>query len=158
MKILGVDPGSQCMGWGVVENKPLRYIDAGSIKPKAKLSFEERLCFIHLALKDIILQHEPTDIVIEDVFRGSVRNDATAMKMGKSVGICLAATAYGKAKVHMRLTTQIRYMLLGKGRGLAPKEEVRQFIQKALKIPNLIPSLDTSDALAAAYSLVVHPH
>lgn len=156
MKILGIDPGSQKTGWGIIESQPLFYITSGLVKPKASLSFEKRLCFIHLALKDIILEHEPTDIVIEDVFRGSVRNDATAMKMGKSVGVCLAATAYHKAQVHMRLTTQVRHMLLGKGKGLAPKEEVRQFVQERLKIKELITSLDTSDALAAAYSLVVH--
>ena len=144
--VLGIDPGSQCMGWGVVRevSGQLTLVDCGTIRPKSSI-FELRLGEIFDALSGIIARHAPGEAAVENVF--VQKNVLSALKLGQARGAAIAACAAAKIPVTSYEPALIKKTIVGAGR--AEKSQVSFMVGRMLGVtPDW--ALDTSDALACA--------
>lgn len=144
--ILGIDPGSQNMGWGIVAEVSgvLSLIDCGVIRPKAE-SFSDRLGVLFVELSKVVARHKPTEAAIENVF--IQKNVMTAMKLGQARGVAVAACAAHGVPVIDYEPTLIKKTLVGTGR--AEKSQVSFMVGQMLGVkPDW--AVDTGDALGCA--------
>jgi len=150
MKILGIDPGLQNTGYGVVEFVPgesVRLKEAGFIHPKAKDLFEQKIFKIHQLLDEIIQKHQPDVIVLEKLY-AHYKHPITASILGHVRGVICLLCAQRKVELVELSVKRIRKALTGNGN--ATKEQARRLICGLLKLKESQLTLDTSDALALA--------
>ena len=148
-RILGVDPGLNITGYGVLEltSPGVRLIEAGVVRGTTRGSLAARLDEIHRGVTDVIATLRPTVIALEQLYSHYDR-PRTAILMGHARGvICLAAQQAGIAVVNYS-ATQIKKVLTGNGR--APKTQMQRAIQLELALANLPDPPDVADALAVA--------
>ena len=152
MIILGIDPGLQHTGWGVVSytNSHLKYIAGGVIHSKAKDDMSVRLKTLHDGLTDIIKTYNPVSIGIEEVYVNS--NPRTSLKLGQARGMGILAAAQQNTAIHEYSPKEIKKALVGTGN--AEKTQV-DFMVKTLLPGVVMESNDMSDALAVA---ICHAH
>jgi crossover junction endodeoxyribonuclease RuvC len=149
LRILGIDPGLNITGYGVlsVENGRLRVCEAGVIRGKSRGSLTGRLLEIHEGVAEVITSLQPNVMAVEQLYSHYAR-PRTAILMGHARGvICLAAAQAGLEVVHYA-ATQIKRILTGNGR--ASKSQVQRAIQRELELPNIPEPPDVADALAVA--------
>jgi crossover junction endodeoxyribonuclease RuvC len=149
LRILGVDPGLNVTGYGLLEESPrgLRIVEAGVIRSTRSKHLAERLQEIHQGLCEVLEQHRPCDLALEELYSHYDR-PRTAIWMGHARGvICLAAVQHG-IQVHHYAATRIKMLLTGNGR--APKSQVQTSIQRELNLTSLPEPADVADALAIA--------
>jgi crossover junction endodeoxyribonuclease RuvC len=147
MRILGIDPGSRRTGWGVVqlEGTRLLHVGAGTIAVPEKLVLEKRLLLIHAGLEEVIAEHAPDAVAVEEIFFAKYAN--AALKLGHARGIALLVAAQSHLEVHEYPPAIVKRTVVG--RGAADKVQVNRLITAllGLKTP---PEEDASDALAVA--------
>jgi len=149
MRILGIDPGLNITGYGVLEiaGRQPRLVEAGVVRSRSHGTLSERIQDIHAGVADVIGALKPDVMALEKLYSHYDR-PTTAILMGHARGaICLAA-AQGGLEVTDYAATQIKKLLTGSGR--APKIQVQQAIQRELNLPNLPEPADVADALAIA--------
>jgi len=149
IRILGVDPGLNITGYGVVElgEGGPRLCEAGVIRGKTRGSLTRRLVEIHDGLAEVIAAFQPAAMALEELYSHYAR-PRTAILMGHARGvICLAAAQAGVPVVHYS-ATRIKKMLTGSGR--APKAQMQRAIQRELGLVELPEPPDVADALATA--------
>ncbi len=145
--VLGLDPGSRCMGYGLVseESGRLELIHTGTVRPELGLPLSDRLGTIFAQLSQLILAYAPDEASVEDVFVS--RNTSSALKLGQARGAALVACAEHSLPVFTYEPALIKKTLVGAGR--ADKSQVAFMVGQLLgQRPNW--SQDSSDALAAA--------
>ena len=147
MRVLGIDPGSRRTGWGVVqlEGTRLRYIGAGTISVAAKLPLSKRLRIIHQGLRQVIAEHQPEAVAVEDIFFAKYAN--AALKLGHARGVALLAAAELELEVHEYPPAIVKRTVVG--RGAADKMQVARLITALLGLKEP-PEEDAADALAVA--------
>jgi crossover junction endodeoxyribonuclease RuvC len=147
LKILGIDPGSQITGYGVVERsgRGLKAIFYGDIKLSRQLALSNRLARIYDALMDVVGQINPDAIAIEDVFYG--KNIKSLVKQGEARGVALLAGAKASIPIFEYTPLDVKKTVVGYGR--AEKSQVQKMVKAILNLPEL-PTEDASDALAIA--------
>jgi crossover junction endodeoxyribonuclease RuvC len=147
-RILGVDPGSNCTGWGVItgEGDELRYIDSGYITPPRKADRYGRLRFIFETIGGVIEKHAPTQFAIEDVFYN--KNARSSLILGEARGVAILAAAMADLAVHEYSAREVKQSLTGHGG--ADKSQVSFMMSKILGLPRPPENNDESDALAVA--------
>ena len=148
-KILGIDPGLNTTGYGVIEvvGGKLRLCEAGIVRSRAKASIEERLVEIHEGVAEVIEAHRPELMSLEQLFSHYER-PRTAILMGHARGvICLAAGSAGVPVVHYE-PTRVKKVMTGNGR--APKHQMQLAVKLQLGLPSLPEPADVADALAIA--------
>jgi crossover junction endodeoxyribonuclease RuvC len=147
MLVLGVDPGSRTTGYGLVEKKDniLRCVHAGAISSSGNVPFSERIYKIFQSMVDIMIQYNPQEMAIEDVF--FAKNVKSSLKLGHARGAALIAAGNCGVKVFEYTPLEIKKSVVGYGR--ADKEQIRSMVQVILRLENKL-GADTSDALAAA--------
>jgi crossover junction endodeoxyribonuclease RuvC len=148
-RILGIDPGTVVMGFGVIERvgSELRLIDLGSVKFAASKESVERLGDILASVEELLDRFQPTSLAVEAPFFG--KNVQSMLKLGRAQGVVLSAglrrgltvAEYPPAVVKRRIS----------GRGAASKEQLAGFLEAMYTIP-IDPkrALDATDALAVA--------
>jgi crossover junction endodeoxyribonuclease RuvC len=148
MIILGIDPGTAMLGYGVIERTGhrLRAIDFGVISTPATLPLPERLVAIHLALTDLIALHNPTLMGIERIYFS--KNAQTAFAVGQARGVALLAAA--QHGVDVREATPNEVKVATAGHGQAAKEQVQRMVQVVLGLAEMPEPDDAADALAIA--------
>ncbi len=154
MMILGVDPGLNATGYGLVEPTAtqLRIVAAGDIRPPAKQPLADRLAFIHQALSALISRYHPGAAVLEKIFtHHSYLTTATLMGHARGVA-CLAMQEHGVPLAEYA-PTQVKKSLTGNGG--ASKEQVARMVEQWLHYRDPTWSSDATDALALA---IVHIH
>ena len=154
MIILGVDPGLNATGYGVIEALPSasRVIAAGDIRPPRTQPLAERLGFIHVTLTRLISRYHPEIVVLEKIFTHH-SHVTTAALMGHARGAaCLAAQERGLPLAEYP-PTQVKKSLTGNGH--ASKEQVARMVGRWLHFADPDWSVDATDALALA---IVHAH
>ncbi|MDL2271593.1 crossover junction endodeoxyribonuclease RuvC, partial [Desulfovibrio sp. OttesenSCG-928-I05] len=146
MKVIGIDPGSRCMGWGLVSEVSgvLSLVDCGVVRT-GNGSFEERLGIIFLKLAEVLAKHEPEEAAVENVFTD--KNILSALKLGQARGAAIAACASRGVVVTGYEPTLVKKTLVGTGR--AEKSQVSFMVGRLLGVKPDWP-LDTGDALACA--------
>lgn len=148
-RILGIDPGLNITGYGVLEivDGRLKLCEAGVVRGKSRGSLGCRLGEIHDGVADVIRSLQPAVMAIEELYSHYER-PKTAILMGHARGvICLAAVQAGIPVVPYA-ATQIKRILTGNGR--APKGQVQQAVQHELGLPEIPDPPDVADALAIA--------
>jgi crossover junction endodeoxyribonuclease RuvC len=148
MIILGIDPGTAMLGYGVVERtgQRLRAVDFGVISTPAEMPLPQRLAVIYAALSDVIALHSPDLVGIERVYFS--RNAQTAFAVGQSRGVALLAAA--QHGVAVREATPNEVKVATAGHGAAAKDQVQRMVQVVLELPELPEPDDAADALAIA--------
>jgi len=149
LRILGIDPGLNTSGYGVVDvdGGQFRLIEAGVVRSRAKATIEHRLLEIHSGLSEILQQHRPHFLALEQLFSHYSR-PKTAILMGHARGvICLAAGAAG-VPVKSFEPTKVKKVMTGNGH--APKHQIQQAVKLQLNLPEVPQPADIADALAIA--------
>lgn len=146
IRVLGIDPGSQCTGFGVVDviGARLTYVASGVIRT-AEGEFAARLCEIFRCMKTVVAEYRPQEIAIERVFVN--RNPDSALKLGQARGAAICGTAEANAEVFEYATRQIKLAVVGSGS--AEKTQVQLMMKSILKLDGPL-AADAADALAAA--------
>ena len=148
-RILGIDPGLNVTGYGVLELRGgrLRLCEAGIVRGGARGPLAPRVAAIHAGVADVIATFKPSVMALEELYSHYAR-PRTAILMGHARGvICLAASQAGIPVVHYS-ATQVKKILTGSGR--APKPQVQRAIQRELGLAGLPEPPDVADALAIA--------
>ncbi len=148
MIVLGIDPGTAALGYGVVERNGsrLRAVDFGCITTSPDQSLPERLLIIHEAITEVIATHQPDIMGVERLFFS--RNAQTAFGVGQARGVVLLAAA--QAGIAVREATPNEIKLAVTGYGAADKEQVGRMVAVILGLDAVPTPDDTADALACA--------
>lgn len=150
MRILGIDPGLNTTGYGVIEvtsGRRASLCEAGVIRGKSKGSLAARVAEIHAGVEEAIATLRPEAMALEQLYSHYAR-PRTAILMGHARGvICLAATQAAIPVQHYA-ATQVKKILTGNGR--APKSQVQLAVQRELGLQALPEPPDVADALAVA--------
>ena len=149
LRILGIDPGLNITGYGVLEadSGRLRLIEAGVVRGKSRGSLTRRLVEIHEGVADVIASLHPAVMAIEELYSHYAR-PRTAILMGHARGVICLAAAEANVRVTHYSATQIKRILTGSGH--APKGQVQRAIQRELALAVAPEPPDVADALAAA--------
>jgi len=147
MRVLGIDPGSRRTGWGVVqlEGTRLHHVGAGTIAVPEKLPLAKRLHMIHQGLQQVIAEHQPEAVAVEEIFFAKYAN--AALKLGHARGVALLAAAQAELEVHEYPPAVVKRTVVG--RGAADKLQVARLIAALLGLKSP-PEEDAADALAVA--------
>ena len=146
MVVLGIDPGSANTGYGVVELRGTRLLalDGGVIKTNGPL--EERLVHIHARVAELIAEHAPVALAVEELYFGA--NARSAFAVGQARGVVLLAAAQAHLPCRSYTPQQIKGAVCGSGR--ADKDQVQRMVQTLLALAELPRPDHAADALAAA--------
>jgi len=151
MTILGIDPGTAIIGYGVIEeskikSQKLKMIDYGCITTTPNFSTAERLAKLHLELEALIKKHKPDIVAVEDIF--FFKNLKTAIKVSQARGVILLTIAEAKIKIAEYTPLQIKQAVACYGR--ADKNQVQKMVKVLLGLKEIPKPDDAADALAIA--------
>lgn len=150
-RILGIDPGLNITGYGVLElltpsGRKVKLLEGGVVRSKSKV-LAEKVKEIYLGVSDVIRAFEPRELALEELYSHYDR-PTTAILMGHARGaICLAAALNGLT-VHSYSATRIKKVLTGNGR--AAKDQMQRAVQLEFALPQYPDPPDVADALAVA--------
>lgn len=148
MRILGIDPGTGIVGFGVidVDGQKKTMVDAGVIRTPANQALELRLETIYTEINEIIKANKPEVMVIEQLFFG--RNVTTAISVSHARGVMILAGQQAGLKIEEFTPPQIKQALTGTGS--ADKKQVQEMVKLLLNLNEVPQPDDCADALAAA--------
>ena len=149
MRILGIDPGLGTTGYGIIEEKNFKLIEAGVIKTRANTPIQSRLKKIFDAITEIIKEHEPGVLVLEKIY-SHYKHPTTAILMGHARAAACLASGVSEIRLVNYPPTKIKKTITGNGH--ASKQQVQRMVQNILKLKDLPEPADVSDALAMAIS------
>ena len=146
MRLLGVDPGLQATGFGVidVDGPRLHYVASGVIRIQPG-PLPPRLRVIHDGLHEVIAQYQPDEAIVEIVFVNV--NPQSTLLLGQARGAAITALVTRDLPVHEYTALQVKKTVGGHGQ--AAKPQMQAMVQRLLSLPGL-PSTDAADALACA--------
>jgi crossover junction endodeoxyribonuclease RuvC len=160
-RILGIDPGLQHTGWGIIEShkNQLSFVDCGVVDSDVKLEISSRLKQLHDGIEKVIARYKPDEAAVEETFIN--KNNASSLKLGHARGAVLLSLSLSSLPVYEYSTNLIKKSVVG--RGHADKTQV------AMMVKTLLPAsqerflekklgADASDALAAAITHAHHRH
>lgn len=155
MKMLGIDPGTGIVGFGVIETDRRKHkmLDAGVIRTPAHQADELRLHTIYTSLQEIIQEHNPDVMVVERLF--FARNVTTAMSVSQARGVILLAATEKGIPIAEYTPLQIKQALTGYGR--AEKQQIQEMVKVFLGLQQIPKPDDCADALAAALTHATAP-
>ena len=148
MKIIGIDPGTRILGYGIVYHRgnlltPVAY---GAINTKSTDPIEQKLHIIYHSLTNVFEKYQPDIVAIEKVFYG--KNVQSAIKIGEARGVALLAAANANLPVHEYEPTKIKKAVTGVGN--AHKSQIQKMVQTILALSEMPKPADAADALAIA--------
>lgn len=156
MRILGIDPGTGILGFGVIEadKGKAQLVDGGVIRTPAKEDDAVRLQTIFEELTDIITNSKPQVMAVEKLF--FAQNVTTAMTVAQARGVVLLAGQQAGLDIYEYTPLQIKQALTGYGR--AEKKQIQEMVRVILKLKDVPKPDDCADALAAAitHSMTMH--
>lgn len=148
MRVLGIDPGSETLGWGIVEGNGLKYasVEFGTVKPKPRQTFSKRLADIYDGVSAVIDSYEPDVLSIEEAFYAV--NVNVALKLGQVRGVVLLLAEQRGLRIAEYAPRLIKQTVVGYGN--AEKHQVQEMVRVLLKMKSPPAPHDASDALACA--------
>jgi crossover junction endodeoxyribonuclease RuvC len=157
MKVLGIDPGTGRVGWGVVDHEGGKdtLIECGCFETKVNSELPERLHKIHIFLKDLITKFKPDILAVESLFFAT--NVKTAFDVGAARGVILLAGEEAKLPIFQYTPLQVKSSLVGYGQ--AEKHQIQFMVTKILHLKETPKPDDAADAIAIALTHIFHhPH
>lgn len=146
MRILGIDPGLRCTGWGVIDFNQgrLQHIANGAIRPDPRASDADRLSAIYQGLSTVIADTDPDIAAIEEIFVAKSARSALRLGMARGVGILACGTA--QIMISEIAARAVKKAVVGTGG--ASKEQVQEMVARLLQVR--AENADAADALAIA--------
>ena len=149
MRILGIDPGLGTTGYGIIEDRTFKLVEAGVIKTQSNTPIQDRIEKIFDEISAIIEEHKPTVLVLEKIY-SHYKHPTTAILMGHARAMaCLVCGKYDVKLVNYP-STRIKKAITGNGH--ASKQQVQRMVQGLLHLKKAPDPVDVSDALAMALS------
>jgi crossover junction endodeoxyribonuclease RuvC len=148
MRVLGIDPGSETLGWGVVDGVGSRYtlVGYGTVKSNKRLAFSKRLLNIYDAVADVIAEHSPDVLSVEDTFYAV--NVGVALKLGQVRGLMLLLAEQRGIAIAEYAPRLVKQTVVGYGN--AEKHQVQEMVRILLAMKTVPTPHDAADALALA--------
>lgn len=148
MRILGIDPGIARTGWGIieVESSKLKVQNYNCVETSARLDSSQRLKYIYDSVVNIIKEHKPDVLAVEELFFNT--NAKTAFMVGQARGVIILASAKQNLAISIYTPLQVKIAVTGYGR--AEKIQIGQMIKTILKLKTIPKPDDVADALAVA--------
>ena len=155
IRILGIDPGLQITGFGVIESdgRNSRYIHSGNIRAdgtKQNVGMPHRLGLIFRKLTEVIEQYQPDEVAVEEVFIS--RNASSALKLGHARGVAISAAVQSRIPVSEYSARSVKQAVVGNG--AANKEQIQHMVLRLLALRGTL-QIDEADALAVS---LCHAH
>jgi crossover junction endodeoxyribonuclease RuvC len=146
--VLGIDPGTANTGYGVVISRGnvLGALDGGVIETRAGVPLERRLTDIFACVRDLITEHAPEAVAIEDLYFG--RNVHSALAVGQARGVIMLAAGMAGIPCYSYTPQQIKQAVCGSGG--AAKDQVQRMVGALLSLPEPPRPDHAADALAVA--------
>jgi crossover junction endodeoxyribonuclease RuvC len=146
--ILGIDPGTAALGYGIIERTGgrLREVDHGCLTTSPDLSLPERLLAIHSLVDELLALHKPGLMAVERLFFS--KNVQTAFGVGQARGVVLLAAAQHRVPIREATPNEVKSAIAGYG--AADKDQVARMVQLVLGMAALPRPDDAADALAVA--------
>ncbi|GIU82036.1 MAG: crossover junction endodeoxyribonuclease RuvC [Pyrinomonadaceae bacterium] len=153
MRVLGIDPGSETLGWGIVEGDNFKYrlVEYGVVKSNRRDKFSKRLLRIFDSVADIIWRFEPKVLSIEEAFYAV--NVEVALKLGQVRGIVMLAGEKAGLEIAEYSPRFVKQTIVGYGN--AEKQQIQEMVRILLKLKEKPEPHDAADALALA---ICHLH
>ncbi|HTL05775.1 MAG TPA: crossover junction endodeoxyribonuclease RuvC [Gemmatimonadales bacterium] len=151
MRVLGIDPGTATIGYGVVERAaslgaPARLLECGVLRTRPRDSLPARLATIHEGLRELLERHRPDVLAVEDIFYAT--NVRTTVVLGHARGVILLAGAQAGVAVAEYSPALVKKTVVGRGAALKP--QVGYMVAKLLKLSAAPRPADAADAVAVA--------
>lgn len=157
MIVIGVDPGTQVTGYGVVRGdnaSSMALVECGVIRTQARDPLPSRLREIHEGIEHLLDRHKPDVLSIEDVFYS--RNVRTTVTLGHARGVILLAANQHGVRVHETTPAEIKKAVVGSG--AATKEQVQFMVMRLLRLKSAPKPADAADGVAAALGYLMGAH
>jgi crossover junction endodeoxyribonuclease RuvC len=147
-RILGIDPGTLRLGYGVIERlgpAAVRYVECGTITAPARRSRAERLVEIGRGLRDLIRELKPDAVAMEEAFFG--KNVQSTLALGEARGVAILVAGEERLSVVGYAPATVKQAVVGHGR--ASKDQIGYLVRATLSLRRVSPA-DATDALAIA--------
>lgn len=146
--ILGIDPGTQVSGYGLIsiQDRDFIPIDYGCIRPPLRFKLSERYLVIYDSIEELIEKYQPSALVVETQFM--YKNAQSALKLGMARGTVMLAAKKKGLPIFEYAPTVAKRAVVGNGR--ASKYQVQGMVQQILKLASPPQPEDAADALALA--------
>lgn len=156
MRILGIDPGTIVMGYGVVESSDdeVTLVDCGALTSPARSPIGERLSFLYNQLVEIISNYQPDVVAIEQPFMA--KNVKSALAIGRAQAIAILAAANRGIPTFEYTPTQIKQRVANYG--ASSKEQIQEMVRLQLGLSQTPQPSDAADALAVALCHISETH
>jgi crossover junction endodeoxyribonuclease RuvC len=156
MKILGIDPGTRVMGYGVIDsqNDNVALIDFGAVTVPERSPIGERLNRLYKEILKVIQNHRPDVVAVEQPFVS--KNVKTAMAIGRAQAIALLAAASKGIPTYEYTPAQVKHRVANYG--ASSKEQVQEMVRLQLGLDEVPQPNDAADALAVAICHVQQMH
>lgn len=153
MLILGIDPGTAIVGYGLIEKQgqKLTPVSYSCWRTKSDMPMAERLLIIYESLDNLLRESPPDVMAVEELFFN--RNTTTALTVGQARGVILLAAAKNNIEVFEYTPLQVKQAVVGYGK--ADKHQVQFMVRALLALRETPKPDDTADALAVA---ICHAH
>jgi crossover junction endodeoxyribonuclease RuvC len=153
MKILGIDPGTIVLGYGIIEahDDQMILVTSSVLECDKRSPVGERLCYLYDGLCDIIRKHRPEVVAIEQPF--FAKNARSALAIGKAQAITILAASKYKLPVYEYTPRQVKKRVAGHGG--SDKEQVQEMVRVQLNLKKTPQPTDASDALAVAICHII---
>jgi crossover junction endodeoxyribonuclease RuvC len=153
MKILGIDPGSGIIGFGLVEKKSNpKMLDAGVVRTTIGNDDASRLVELYESMRELVKELKPDVAAVEKLF--FAQNVTTAIPVAQARGVILLALAEEKIPIYEYTPLQIKMAMTGYGR--ATKAQIQEMVRVQLGLKNKPKPDDCADALAAALTHIAN--
>ena len=148
MRVLGIDPGSETLGWGIVEGSGLKYaaVEFGVVKSNPRQPFAKRLANIYEGVSAVIESFQPDVVSIEEAFYAV--NAGVAIKLGQVRGVMLLLAEQRGLEIAEYAPRLIKQTVVGYG--AAEKRQVQEMVKLLLRLKAIPTPHDAADALAIA--------
>ena len=148
MRVLGIDPGSETTGWGVIEGDGPRYkiLEYGAIRLTAGQKFPARLLNVYKGIEEVIARHNPNVCAIEDGFLAT--NVKVTLKLGQVRGVAMLAAERAGLEICEYSPRLVKQTVVGYGN--AEKHQVQEMVRVLLSLNILPEPQDAADALAVS--------
>ena len=148
MRVLGIDPGTVVMGYGVVdsEDDAVTTIDYGTLTPPQRSPIGERLSYLYTRLIEIISRYKPAAVAVEQPF--VAKNVKSALAVGRAQAIAILAAANKKIPSFEYTPAQVKQFITNYG--ASSKEQIQEMVKLQLGLSEIPQPSDAADALAVA--------
>ena len=148
MRILGIDPGTVTMGYGVIEDRDdeIALVDYGALNSPARSPMGERLSYLYNGLVEIISRCQPDAVAVEQPFMA--KNVKSAMAVGRAQAVAILAAANRQIPTYEYTPTQVKQRVADYG--ASSKEQIQEMVRLQLGLSQAPQPSDAADALAVA--------